>query len=128
MDKLEDIQFGWKPEEVASISTDLDMKEKSDLVRLFRRNNRVFTWSINQMLRVDPWVAFHRIDMDLNTNLIRQRPYWLALYIREKMDKEGDHLLSANFIKHVEYPKWVFNIVLVLKKIDKLEFVSILLT
>lgn len=38
-------------------------------MKLLGRNNRVITWSINQILGLDIQVVYHRLDIDPNMDL-----------------------------------------------------------
>lgn len=68
------------------------------------------------MLGVDHNLAFHKLDVDPSAKPVRQRPRRMAPDRWQKVNEEIDRLLSVGFIKQVEYPKWIFNIVAVPKK------------
>lgn len=50
LDKLANVQIGWYPHEITSISADLEEKENDKLIKLLCINHRVFAWSFNQIL------------------------------------------------------------------------------
>lgn len=44
-------------------------KKKDELIKLLKRNHIVISWSVNQILGVDPWLACHKLDTDPLANL-----------------------------------------------------------
>lgn len=68
------------------------------------------------MLRVDPDIAYHKLDINPNVKLVKQKSRCMNLDCRAHVQAEVDRLLIVIFIKEAMYPMWVSNIVAVLKR------------
>lgn len=82
-------------------------KEKDDSVRLIRRNNKVFAWSVNQVPIVNLELTCHRLNKDPSIKLVRYCPCRMALDKKDKLNKEAELLLLVGFNKHIKYPKLI---------------------
>lgn len=67
------------------------------------------------MTSIDPHVITHRRNIDLKHRLVKQKCRIFNLKCYEAIKVEVDKLLKAGFIRNVDYPTWLFNIVLVKK-------------
>lgn len=76
----------------------------------------MFAWSIDQVLDINSSVTYDRLDIDPKVKSIRQRSKRMAQNRRSKFNESIDRLLSVGFIKPIEHPTWVSNIVAVPKK------------
>lgn len=74
------------------------------------------------MLSIDPSVACYKLEVCLKAKLVQQKPRRLALDQRDQVNKEVDCLFSVEFIKSVEFPRWMSNIVIVPKKNGQIRF------
>ncbi|CAL2238162.1 unnamed protein product [Prunus armeniaca] len=97
------------------IGTSLSQELRSDLVAFLRLNSEVFAWSYNDMPDILPEIISHRLSINPAVRPVRQkrRAYDPEQYeaIRAKVDK----LTSIEFIKEVDYPTWLANVVMVRK-------------
>lgn len=71
------------------------------------------------MLGVDPEFHCHRPVICLDARLVAQRKRKLNLERGKFMDKEAKKLLSARFIREVQYITWFVNVVRVKKSNGK---------
>ena len=71
------------------------------------------------MLRIDPTLASHKLNVISTTRLVRQKVRRFHPDRHQIIQTEMDNLLSAGFIKKVKHPKWLANVVVVPKKGDK---------
>ena len=99
-----------------SISHDLTPDERKNFQRILTKRKVVFAWSYEDMPGLDRDIAEHHIPIypearPVKQKLRRLRPKWTEK-IREKIAKQ----IQANFLEVVDYPQWLANIVLVLKK------------
>ena len=109
-----------KDPRLVQIGSTLSSKECKRLVALFKDFKDVFVWSYEDMPGIDPEIVQHRIPLDpearpVKQNLQRIRPD-CSLKIKEEVTKQID----AGFLLVSEYPTWLANIVLVLKKDSRL--------
>ncbi|XP_059669078.1 uncharacterized protein LOC132314204 [Cornus florida] len=68
---------------------------------------------------IDPSVSCHSLNVDLNVKPIRPKQRRVALERNQIITDEIDRLLEAGFIREVQYPSWLSNVVVVKKKNGK---------
>jgi len=76
---------------------------------LFQEFCDIFTWTYTEMLRMDPAIVEHHIDMRPDASPIRQQQCPLNLVKAPTIKAEIDKLLRAGFIYPIEYTSWVSN-------------------
>lgn len=91
-------------------------KDTQDNFKAFlRKNSDVFAWSHKDMSGIDPNIIAYQLNIDPKHCFVKQkcRAFNLKRYkaIKTKVDK----LLKVDVIRSVDYPTWLFNIVLVKK-------------
>ncbi|KAM2286748.1 hypothetical protein ACFX1S_039183 [Malus domestica] len=84
-----------------------------------RMNTEVFAWSYEDMPGISPDVICHRLSIDPKIKPVRQkrRSYDAERY--EAMKAEVEKLKGIGFVREVNYPTWVANVVLVRKNPTK---------
>lgn len=65
---------------------------------------------------IHPSVAIHRLNVLLSSRPIRQKIRRFHLDRQKVIREEVEKLLEAGFIREVEYPEWLANVVVVPKK------------
>ncbi|CAL8112663.1 unnamed protein product [Prunus armeniaca] len=97
------------------IGISLSQELRSDLVAFLRLNSKVFAWSYNDMPDISPDVISHKLSLNPAIRPVRQkrRAYDPERY--EAMRAEVDKLSTIGFIKEVDYPTWLANVVMVRK-------------
>ncbi|KAM2029233.1 hypothetical protein ACFX16_040763 [Malus domestica] len=65
---------------------------------------------------LDPVIAVHHLAVKPGTRPIKQTQRRYRSEIIPQIEAEIDKLIEAGFIRDVQYPKWISNIVIVLKK------------
>ncbi|CAL9011062.1 unnamed protein product [Prunus brigantina] len=103
------------PDRQVRIGTSLSQELRSDLVAFLRLNSEVFAWSYNDMPGISPNIISHRLSINPAVRPVRQkrRAYDPERY--EAMRAEVDKLSTIGFIKEVDYPTWLANVVMVRK-------------
>ena len=73
-EELEEVDLGSGSQEPRpiSISASLTEKEKSELILLLKEFKDVFAWDYNEMLRLDPGLVAHMLNVDLEAKLVGQ--------------------------------------------------------
>ena len=68
------------------------------------------------MPRLNPSIALHHLVVKMGVHLVKQaqRCFWLKLI--PQIETEINKLIEAGFIREVQYPEWIANIVPVKKK------------
>ncbi|CAL2255799.1 unnamed protein product [Prunus armeniaca] len=97
------------------IRTSLSQELRSDLVAFLRLNFEVFAWSYNDMPDISPDIISYRLNINPAIRPVRQkcRAYDPERY--EAIKAEVDKLSSIGFIKEVDYPTWLANVLMVRK-------------
>ncbi|KAI5335311.1 hypothetical protein L3X38_025444 [Prunus dulcis] len=86
-----------------------------DHVTFLRLNSEVFAWSYNDMPGISPDIISHRVSVNPTVRPVRQKRRAYDLKHYEAMRAEVDKLSSIGFIKEVDYPTWLANVVMVRK-------------
>jgi len=114
---LEEFKIGG-PKKKVPIGSQLSQPVKEDLVEFFRHNSDVFAWSHEDMPRINPSVIVHKLNVDPNHRPVKQRRTFAAER-NQAVAEEVEKLLKAEFIREVDYPEWLANVVLVKKSNGK---------
>ena len=68
------------------------------------------------MLGLDPGLAVHTLNVDSEAKPVAQPTRIFHTEIKKQIVKKVQKLLDASFIKPIQHPRWLSNIVLVKKK------------
>ena len=104
---------------MVQIGNTLTSSKKDALVTLLKEFKEVFAWSYEDMPRIDTDIVQHCIPTDPAMKLVKQKlrrmkPEW-TLKIKEKVEKQ----YNVGFLRVVNYPEWLANVVPVPKKDGK---------
>jgi hypothetical protein len=100
----------------AIISSSLNDKKESALVRFLQDSRDVFAWQPADMPGVPRELAEHKLKVYPQARPIQQKLHRFTPDKREAIRAELARLVSAGFIREVLHPEWLANPVLVLKK------------
>ncbi|GKV30782.1 hypothetical protein SLEP1_g39562 [Rubroshorea leprosula] len=106
-------------ERTVKVGTKLTTEERAELLEFLKVNQDVFAWTTNEMLGIPTELAVHKLSMDPTRRPVVQKRRLFGPEKQAAIDEEIQKLLQADFIKKVEYSKWVFNLVLVKKSNGK---------
>ena len=81
-----------------------------------RSNSDGFAWSHLDMPGIDSEVIMHQLQVDPSHQPVRQKRRKFAPERDVIINEEVKNLLDAGFIREVQYPEWLANIVVVKKK------------
>ncbi|KAL6324323.1 hypothetical protein AAG906_012569 [Vitis piasezkii] len=81
-----------------------------------RRNHDVFAWAHSDMKGIHPSITSHRLNVLPTARPIRQKVRRFHPDRQKIIRNEIDKLLEAGFIREVDYPDWLANVVVVPKK------------
>ena len=98
------------------ISSQLTTQEKEQLVALLKRYVDVFAWTYEEMPGLDPGLVVHSLDMDSGVKLVVQPARVFHTEVKAQITQEVRKLLAVGFIKPIQHPKWLSNIVSMKKK------------
>ncbi len=80
----------------------------------------VFAWSYQELKRIPRSICRHKIELTIDAHPSKQWPYWMNLNYAQKIRKDLDKLLDAQFIFPIEITQWLSPLVIVPKKNNKL--------
>ena len=101
------------------IGSKLKEEQKQELVKCLQAHADVFAWTHEDMPGIDPGVACHKLAIKKGVRAIRQKRRCFNQERYEVINDEVEKLLRAGFIREVNYPEWISNVVLVKKANDK---------
>ncbi|KAM2850578.1 hypothetical protein PS2_026816 [Malus domestica] len=104
---------------MVKIGTTLSPPFRLSLISFLQENAEVFAWSYKDMPGISPDIICHHLSIDPKTKLVKQkrRSYDVERY--EAMKAEVEKLKDMGFVREVNYPTWVANVVLVKKNPTK---------
>ena len=91
-------------------------EERQTLVDLLREFKDIFALSYDEMPGLSPILVIHNLAMRLGAVPVKQAPRKFADEIEAQINKKIEKLLQAKFIKPIQHPTWLANIILVKKK------------
>lgn len=98
------------------VSSSLSPEKREQLLKLISRYSDVFAWSYKEMPGLDPDLVSHYLDVFPNSKPIKQAARKYHPDLEEKIKEEIEKLQQAGFIRPIQYPTWLANIVPVKKK------------
>jgi hypothetical protein len=98
------------------IGTEVSKEEEDKLLQFLRHNQDVFAWSKSDLTGVHRSIIEHALNTDpkVRPKLQQQRP--MSNDRVKSAEAEVQKLLDTRIIREVQYPVWVANVVMVLKK------------
>jgi hypothetical protein len=99
-----------------SISKSLSTKERKCLIDLLHEYKDVFVWDYHEMPGIDPGLVAHSLNVEPGTRPVVQPMRTFHTEVEAQITQEVKKLLAAGFIKPIQHPRWLSNIVPVKKK------------
>jgi hypothetical protein len=118
VEELESFELG-DSKKTIRVGSQLSPEIKMALVAFLRRNQDIFAWSHEDMPGIPPSVIVHKLMVDPSHRPVKQRRRSFAPERNQAVDEEVQKLLKARFIREVDYPEWLANVVLVKKTTEK---------
>ena len=97
------------------IGSNLGEEVQTQLINFLQKNADVFAWISTDMLGIDAEVMEHRLAVDPKHRPMKEKIRGHASERQKAIAEEVDKLLKIGFIREVNYPNWVSNVVLVKK-------------
>uniref|UniRef100_A0A2N9J1X6 RNA-directed DNA polymerase n=1 Tax=Fagus sylvatica TaxID=28930 RepID=A0A2N9J1X6_FAGSY len=99
-----------------SISKSLSAKERKCLIDLLHEYKNVFAWDYHEMPGIDPGLVAHSLNVEPGTKPVVQPMRTFHTEVEAQITQEVKKLLATGFIKPIQHPRWLLNIVPVKKK------------
>ena len=100
---------------MVKIGSNLGEEVWTQLINFLQKNADVFTWVLIDMQGIDTEVMEHRLAVDPKHRSTKKKIRSHASERQVAIAEEVDKLLKVGFIREVNYPNWVSNVVLVKK-------------
>ena len=119
-DPTEDINISSEDDpKILKIGSGLSEVEKARLIQFLKKHQEVFAWTYEDMPGLDPKLVEHRLKLKPEARPIKQKLRKLDPRIEQQVKEGLEDLLKAGFIRAIDYPDWLANIVAVPKKNGK---------
>ena len=117
VDELKEINLGTTEEPRPTfISALLTPEEEERYLRLLVEYKDVFSWTYKEMLGLNPSIALHHLAVKKGVRPVKQAQRRFQPELIPQIKTEVNKLIEAGFIREVQYPEWIANIVPVKKK------------
>ncbi|KAI3463696.1 hypothetical protein Pfo_020359 [Paulownia fortunei] len=110
--KIVELLYG-NPSKTTKIGTGLAPEVDEHLSTFLRHD--VFAWSMEELVGIPPELALHQLNVNPVMKPIKQKKRSFGPERSQHIKEEVDKLLAANYIRLVQYPEWLANVVLVPK-------------
>ena len=118
-DPLQTIQISEEGIHLTNIISLLTPEETRSMQNSLRQNHDIFAWTHSDMKGIHPSITFHKLNVLPTTKPIRQKVRRFHPDRQTIIWNEVDKLLEAGFIREIDYPDWLANVVVVPKKEDR---------
>jgi hypothetical protein len=117
IDELVEINLGTEDDPRPTfVSTSLTPEERENYREFLMGFCDCFAWSYKEMPGLDPQVATHMLAIDPRFRPVKQAPRRFLPELQDDIIAEVEKLINAGFIREVQYPQWLTNIVSIMKK------------
>uniref|UniRef100_A0A7N2L0M9 RNA-directed DNA polymerase n=1 Tax=Quercus lobata TaxID=97700 RepID=A0A7N2L0M9_QUELO len=117
VDELKEINLGTAEEPRPTfISALLTPKEEEGYLKLLVEYKDVFAWTYKEMPGLNPSIALHHLAVKKGVRPVKQAQRRFRPELIPQIETEVNKLIEAGFIREVQYPEWIANIVPVKKK------------
>ena len=94
-------------------------KETQNMQNALKQNYDIFAWTHSDMKGIDPSITSYKLNALPTVRPIRQKVRRFHPGRQKIIRIEIDKLLEARFIREIDYPDWLANVVVVPKKEGK---------
>ncbi|XP_057418260.1 uncharacterized protein LOC130712443 [Lotus japonicus] len=97
------------------IESTLSKEQEDRLVELLKNNLDLFAWTIKDVPGIDPNVISHHLSIQQGAKPVVQARRRMGEEKDKEVQIETQKLLEGKFIREVQYPTWLANVVMVRK-------------
>ena len=117
IDELVEINLGTEEDPRPTfVSASLTPEERENYREFLMEFRDCFAWTYKEMPGLDTQVATHKLAIDPKFRPVKQQPRRFRPELQDNIIAEVEKLIAADFIKEVQYPWWLANIIPVMKK------------
>ncbi|PKA53182.1 RNA-directed DNA polymerase like [Apostasia shenzhenica] len=100
---------------IVNVSSYLNEKQQAGVTALLSKYIDVFAWSPEDVTGMDRIVCEHHLNVSQAVSPIAQKKRIMAGKRQDAIREEINKLLGAGYIREVQYPQWLTNVVMVKK-------------
>ena len=97
----------------------MDQGSQKGMKKLLIEDSDVFAWSEADMLSISPMVITHTLNVNPEARPIKQKKRKSVSNRIQAAKEEAEKLLKVGFIKEIQYPNWLSNVVMMKKASSK---------
>ncbi|XP_059658393.1 uncharacterized protein LOC132304673 [Cornus florida] len=105
---------------ITYVNKGLPAEEKTALIEVLKEFSDVFAWTYDEVPGLNPQIVAHHLNIRPGTRPVKQAQRNFRPELELQIKEEVQRLSQASFIKPIQYPTWLANIVLVKKKNEKI--------
>lgn len=95
------------------------MQETKELISFLNESGDIFAWSAKDLQGISRDLAQHSLNVAKGSKPRKQKLRKISAEHAEATNAEVQPLLDAGVIRSVQYPEWLANVVMVMKKNGK---------
>uniref|UniRef100_A0A2N9EIX4 Integrase catalytic domain-containing protein n=1 Tax=Fagus sylvatica TaxID=28930 RepID=A0A2N9EIX4_FAGSY len=115
-DEKEEAKLEKSAAENSKIIPKEDLERGPALLICWKEYQDVFAWKYDEMPGIDPGLVAHSLNVEPGTKPVIQPARTFHTEVEAQITQEVKKLLAAGFIKPIQHPRWLSNIVPVKKK------------
>ncbi|PKA52991.1 RNA-directed DNA polymerase like [Apostasia shenzhenica] len=100
---------------IVNVSSYLNKKQQTEVTALLSKYIGVFAWSPEDVIGMYRAVCEHHLNVFQAISPIAQKKRVMARERQDAIKEEINKLLGAGYIREVQYPRWLTNVVMVKK-------------
>ena len=88
---------------------------RQSLIDFLKLHHDCFAWSCTDITGIEPEVMVHRLQVDLEHPLVRQKRRKFTPQRNHIINEEIQKLIDIGSVREVQYPDWLANVIVVRK-------------
>ncbi|KAL0361939.1 UNVERIFIED_CONTAM: Retrovirus-related Pol polyprotein from transposon [Sesamum radiatum] len=113
---IKNLSLGGKgKEKYVQIGTNLSPGEEDELKKLLKNWEGVFEWEEGEIMGISESIIRHELHVREGAKPVRQKNRHFGNERNQIIQEEVQRLLSLGYVREVQYPEWISNVVLVPK-------------
>ncbi|XP_075475781.1 uncharacterized protein LOC142511886 [Primulina tabacum] len=108
-----------EPGKHVQVARDISTSTRVNLLQCLKTNISVFAWSQQELTRISPQVAEHKLNILPRSRSVKQKKGHFGPEKDKVIEEQVGELLKAGHIREVQFPTWLSNVVLVPKSTGK---------
>ncbi|KAK4383945.1 Transposon Ty3-G Gag-Pol polyprotein [Sesamum angolense] len=115
VEELKVINLSEDDEKTTNIGTTMRPSTEEHLIQFLKKNKEVFAWTMTDLHGISPDVITHKLSVNPSAKSVKQKKRMFGPERSQAIKEEVDKMLQAGYIRPVQYPEWLANVVLVPK-------------